>query len=65
MATKKRKPAKRAAKRKSSKPRGKAGKQPGGAGKKAAARAPERSNASGSGLVYTDLLREALARRRG
>jgi len=60
-----RKTGKRAATSKSTRPRGLAAKKPGGAKPRAAARSPERGNPSGSGLVYTDLLREALARRRG
>ena len=64
MAKKKRKTGKRAATRKSAKQRGPAGKKSSGAKKRAAARGPKKSaNTSGSGLVYTDLLREALARR--
>ncbi|HEY8154941.1 MAG TPA: hypothetical protein VII72_12510 [Myxococcota bacterium] len=38
--------------------------KPASAKPRAAARSPERANPAGSGLVYTDLLREALARRR-
>ena len=65
MAKKTRKTGKRAPTRKSAQRRGPANKKPGGAEKRAASGRPERVNASGSGLVYTDLLREALARRRG
>jgi hypothetical protein len=65
MAKNTRKTGKRAVTRKRSQQRGPAKKKSGGASQPAAARRTERSNISGSGLVYTDLLREALARRRG
>ena len=65
MAKKTRKTGKRAVARKNTQQRGPAKKKSGSAKQPAAARRPERSNTSGSGLVYTDLLREALARRRG
>jgi len=58
-----RKTGKRAASKKSAKPRGRAKKKAGGASKRAAARKAQGAKASGSGLVYTDLLREALAGR--
>jgi len=60
---KQRKPGKRAATKKNLKPRGGAQKTPAGGKRRAVARKPEPANASGSGLVYTDLLREALAAR--
>ena len=63
MAKKTRKTGKRAT-TSSAQRRGPARKKAGGA-KRPAARRPERANAPGSGLVYTDLLREALARGRG
>jgi len=65
MAKKTRKTGKRSVTSKSAKPRGPARKQPGGAKTATAARRPEPASTAGSGLVYTDLLREALARRRG
>ena len=65
MAKKTRKTGKRAATKKSTQQRSPARKKSGGAKKKAAARRPESAKTSGSGLVYSDLLREALARRRG
>ena len=65
MKKKTRKTGKRAATSKSAKQRGAARKKSGGAKQRAAARKPASANTSGSGLVYTDLLREALARRRG
>jgi len=65
MAKKTRKTGKRAATRKSAQRRGPASKKPGAAKAHAAARRPKSASTSGSGLVYTDLLREALARRRG
>ena len=66
MAKKTRKTGKRAATGKSAKPRGPARKKSSGARQRAAARGPTQSaNTPGSGLVYTDLLREALARRSG
>ena len=58
-----RKPAKRAATKKSAKPRSGAKKKAAGGKKRAAAQKPASVKASGSGLVYTDLLREALAGR--
>lgn len=64
MAKKTRKTGKRAVARKTTPKRAPAKKKSGGASKRAAAQKPARSTTSGSGLVYTDLLREALARRR-
>jgi len=64
MAKKTQKTSKRAAARTSKQKRSPASKKSGSASQRAAARKPERSQAAGSGLVYTDLLREALARRR-
>jgi len=66
MAKKTRKTGKRAVKGKRAKQLGPARKKSSGAKKRAAARGPKKSaNTSGSGLVYTDLLREARARRSG
>jgi hypothetical protein len=63
-----RKPGKRAAAQKSAKPRGATrrsadSKKAGGVTQRTAARKPAAANAAGSGVVYTDLLREALAAR--
>ena len=63
-----RKTGKRTATKNNVKPRSATRKQPAkkktsGATKRATARKPAAANTSGSGLVYTDLLREALAAR--
>ena len=63
-----RKPGKRAATRNSAKPRSATRKSParkktGGVTQRTGSRKPAAAKAAGSGVVYTDLLREALAAR--